>query len=138
MVDVMLSPDGATLTVRVPMEFQRRGGRKVILAPPAGEPISPPQPRYDRGLIKAVVRAYRWARTLESRQVRTIKELAERDRVTDAYVCRLLPLTCLAPDIVEAVLSGKQPSGAGTVWLSRDIPFNWTEQRQGWNATAGD
>lgn len=138
MADVMLSPDGATLTVRVSMEFQQRGGRKVILAPTAGESISPPQPRYDRSLIKAVVRAHRWARTLESQKVQTIKELAERDGVTDAYICRLLPLTCLAPDIVEAVLSGKQASGAGSVWLSRNFPFNWNEQRQTLSATAGE
>jgi hypothetical protein len=33
----------------------------------------------------------------------------EQEGVTDAYVCRLLPLTCLAPDIVEAILEGRQP-----------------------------
>jgi hypothetical protein len=35
----------------------------------------------------------------------------EQEGVTDAYVCRLLPLTCLAPDIVEAILDGQQPKG---------------------------
>ena len=37
--------------------------------------------------------------------------LAEQEGVTDAYVCRLMPLTCLAPDIVEATLDGRQPKG---------------------------
>jgi hypothetical protein len=51
-------------------------------------------------LIKALVRAHRWRRRIESGQTKSITDLAEA--VTDAYVCRLLPLTCLAPDIVEA------------------------------------
>jgi hypothetical protein len=42
---------------------------------------------------------------------------AEHDGVTDAYVCRLLPLTCLAPDIVEAILDGRQPKGL--LWCER-------------------
>jgi hypothetical protein len=46
---------------------------------------------------------------LRSGQARSITDLAEQEGVTDAYVCRLLPLTCLAPDIVEAILDGRQP-----------------------------
>jgi hypothetical protein len=44
-------------------------------------------------------------------QAKSITDLVEQERVTDAYVCRLLQLTCLAPDIVEAILDGRQPKG---------------------------
>ena len=44
-------------------------------------------------------------------QARSITDLAEQAGVTDAYVCRLLPLTCLAHDIVEAILHGRQQGG---------------------------
>ena len=43
--------------------------------------------------------------------LQSITDLSEQEGVTDAYVCRLLPLTCLAPDIVEAILDGRQPKG---------------------------
>ena len=61
--------------------------------------------------FKALVRAHRWRRKIESGQAKSITDLAERERVTIAYVCRLLPLTCLAPEIVEAVLDGASAEG---------------------------
>jgi hypothetical protein len=91
-----------TLTIRIPMRLQRRGGRKLIMTP---EGIAAParKPSRDETLIRALVRAHRWRRKIECGQAKSITDLAEQEGVTDAYVCRLLPLTCLAPDIVEAV-----------------------------------
>ena len=63
----------------------------------------------DETLVKALVRAHRWRRRIESGQAKSITDLAEQEGVTVAYVCRLLPLTCLAPDVVEAILDGRQP-----------------------------
>ena len=88
-----------TLTIHIPMRLQRRGGRKLIMTPEGAAPT--PKPRPDETLIKALVRAQRWPRRIESGQANSITDLAEQEGVTDAYVCRLLPLTCLAPDIVE-------------------------------------
>jgi hypothetical protein len=51
--------------------------------------------------------------------------------VTDAYVCRLLPLTCLAPDIVEAILDGRQPKGLRLAEMLGNGPLVWEEQRSG-------
>jgi hypothetical protein len=56
-------------------------------------------------------RAHRWRCRIESGQPKSITDLAERVGVTVAFVCRLLPLTCLAPDIVEAIHDGRQPKG---------------------------
>jgi hypothetical protein len=52
--------------------------------------------------------------------------------VTVAYVCRLLPLTCLAPDIVEALLDGRQPKGLRLVEMLGNGPLDWYEQRRAW------
>jgi hypothetical protein len=65
----------------------------------------------DETLVKALVRAHRWRRKIESGQAKSITDLAEQESVTDAYVCRLLLLTCLAPDIVEVILDGRQAKG---------------------------
>jgi hypothetical protein len=73
---------------------------------PEGVAAPARRPSCDETLVKALVRAHRWRR-IESGQAKSITDLAEQEGVTDAYVCRLLPLTCLAPDIVEAILDGR-------------------------------
>jgi ParB-like chromosome segregation protein Spo0J len=100
-----------TLTIRIPMRLQRRGGRKLIMTP-EGAAMPTLKPRPDETLIKALVRAHRWRRRIESGRAKSITDLAEQEGVTDAYVCRLLPLTCLAPDIVEALFDGAAAQGA--------------------------
>jgi hypothetical protein len=97
-----------TLTIRIPIRLQRRGGRKLIMAP-EGSAVPTPKPRRDETLIRALVRAHRWRRQIENGRCKSITDLAAQEGVTDAYVCRLLPLTCLAPDIAEAILDGRQP-----------------------------
>jgi site-specific DNA recombinase len=69
---------------------------------PEGATALSPKPRPDETLIKALVRADRWRRRVESGQAKSITDLAAQEGVTDAYVCRLPPLTCLAPGVVEA------------------------------------
>jgi hypothetical protein len=115
-----------TLTIRIPMRLQRRGGRKLIMAP---EGAAMPKPRRDETLVKALVRAHRWRRKIESGQARSITDLAEQEGVTDAYVCRLLPLACLAPDIVEAILDGRQPKGLRLAEMLGNGPLAWEGQR---------
>ena len=96
-----------TLTIRIPIRLRRRGGRKLIMTP-EGATAPARKPSRDETLVKALVRAHRWRRRIESGRAKSITDLAEQERVTDAYVCRLLPLTCLAPDIVEAILDGSR------------------------------
>jgi hypothetical protein len=76
------------------------------------------------------VRAHRWRHRIESGRAKSITDLAEQEGVTDAYVCRLLPLTCLAPDIVEAILDGRQPKGLRLAELLGNAPLTWTAQRE--------
>ena len=117
-----------TLTIRIPMRLQRRGGRKLIMTP---EGVTAParKPSRDETLIKALVHAHRWRRRIELGQARSITDLAEQEGVTVAYVCRLLPLTCLAPDIVEAILDGRQPKGLRLAEMLGTGPVEWDEQR---------
>jgi hypothetical protein len=91
-----------------------------------------PKPRRDETLIKALVRAHRWRRQIEGGRAKSITDLAEQEGVMDAYVCRLFPLTCLAPDIVEAILDGRQPKGLRLTEMLGNAPFAWNEQRVRW------
>jgi hypothetical protein len=120
-----------TLTVRIPIRLQRRGGRKLIMTP---EGVAAParKPSRDEMLIKALVRAHRWRRRIESGQAKSMTDLAEQEGVTDAYVCRLLPLTCLAPDILEAILDGQQPKGLRLAEMLGNGPLAWNAQKEAW------
>jgi hypothetical protein len=120
-----------TLTIRIPMRLQRRGGRKLIVTP-EGAAAPMPKPSRDGTLIKALVRAHRWRRQIESGRARSITDLAEQEVVTPAYVCRLLPLTCLAPDLVEWILDGRQPKGLRLAEMLGNGPLDWGEQRHRW------
>jgi hypothetical protein len=86
------------LTIRISMRLQRRGGRKLIMTP-EGAAMPAPKPRRDKVVIKALVRAHRWRRRIEIGQAKSITDLAEQEGVTDAYVCRLLPLTAWRPTL---------------------------------------
>ena len=99
---------------------------------PEGVAAPAPKPRRDETLVKALVRAHRWRRRIESGQAKSITDLAEQEGVTDAYVCRLLPLTCLAPDIVEAILDGRQPKGLRLAEMLGNGAQEWEEQRGVW------
>jgi hypothetical protein len=118
-----------TLTIRIPIRLRRRGGRKLIMMP-EGAALSPQKPSRDAILVKALVRAHRWRRRIESGRARSITDLAEQEGVTDAYVCRLLPLTCLAPDIVEAILDGRQPRWLRLAEVLGNGPLSWNAQRE--------
>jgi hypothetical protein len=99
---------------------------------PEGSAVPAPKPRRDETMIRALVRAHRWRRKIESGQAKSITDLAEQEGVTDAYVCRLLPLTCLAPDIVESILDGRQPKGLTLAEMLGNGPVSWEEQRVSW------
>jgi hypothetical protein len=120
--------DGSTLVVRIPMRFQRRGGRKLIVAPDGGAimPTSKPQP--DGALVKALARAHRWRRLLEEGQFGTLAELADEERISRSYVCRVLRLTLLAPDMVERILDSR--ATAGLAQFLNPFPLEWKQQRQ--------
>jgi len=125
-------PEPETLTIHIPFKFKRRGGRKLVFDP-SGKPLeSEAEPAVDNTLIKTLVKAHRWRRCIESGQAKSLTDLAEQEKVTDAYVRRLLPLTCLAPDIVMAILDGRQPKGLTAAEMLREVPMGWDEQREKW------
>ena len=124
-----LSKDGRTLTVRVPMTFRQRGGRKLVISPDGGAAWPAPRPRIDNAMIKALARAFRWRRLLETGVHTTIDDLAAAERINASYVSRILRLTLLAPDIVEAILDGRQPAAMTVKELMQPMPVEWVEQR---------
>lgn len=119
------TPIPETVTLHVQFRLVKRGGRKEMQLP-AGEPQ---QRTTDNTLIKALARAFRWKRILESGEFATIAELAEHERIPPSYLTRLLGLTLLAPDIVEAMLDGRKVAEPSLAKLLAPFPVAWEEQR---------
>jgi hypothetical protein len=123
------SLDARTVTVRVPITI--RGGRKLVLAPDGAELSAAPVTRHvDNAMVKAIARAFRWRDMLESGEYATIREIANAEKINETYVGRVLRLTLLAPDIVEAILNGRQSARLQLDGLIRRFPVEWREQRQ--------
>jgi len=124
-----------TVTVVLPLKIRQWGGRKAIIAPD-GAPLSPDQAhngaiptRGDPAMVKALARAHRWRRMLEAGEHGTARELAKAERVNETYICRALRLTLLAPDMVEAILDGRQPEGITLPGLMEAVEVEWDRQR---------
>ena len=122
--------DGAVLTGRIPMSFKRRGGRKLILASDGAADLTAEPPRPHGTALRALGRAWRWHRLLGAGRYPSIEALARAEGVHHTYVGKLLRLTLLAPEILEAVLDGRLPKGVKLENLVRPLPASWAEQRR--------
>jgi hypothetical protein len=81
-------------------------------------------------MAKALARAYRWKQLIESGRYSSVADLAEIERINQSYLCRVLRLTLLAPDIVEAILDGRQPTLLQLDALLKPLPVVWESQRE--------
>jgi hypothetical protein len=131
MTGVDFDDNGETLTVQVPLKVRKRGGRKLMVVPDGtGAAWTPSRAHVDSALLKAVARAHRWQRMLETGTHASITELATLEKMNQSYVCRVLRLTLLAPDIIEAILDGRQPEALQLHRLLRPFPMKWERQRR--------
>jgi hypothetical protein len=121
-----------TITVHVPMRFSLRGGRKTVISEVV--PASPPSPRTEDALLKALAKAFRWRRQIETGEYASITELARAHGVNESYACRLLRLTLLSPEIVTTILDGRQHPDLTLKQLTRPMPLLWDQQPLQFNA----
>jgi len=119
------SPIPKTMTLHVPFRVVKRGGRKEMQLPDGVRPDR----KADSTLVKALARAFRWKRMLESGEFATIAELAEREGIATSYMTRILRLTQLEPGIIEAVLDGRQNDAVTLARLMDPFPMSWIEQK---------
>jgi hypothetical protein len=128
MTSADVGDNGETLTVGIPLQLRKRGGRKLMLAPDGTSTWVPQRARVDSAMVKAIARAYRWRRMLEQGEHASITELAAAEKINQSYVCRVLRLTLLAPVLVEAILDGRHPSKLQLRTLLKPFPSDWTAQ----------
>jgi hypothetical protein len=123
-----LDPEASLLSWDLPLGIKRRGVEMRLVIEGPGPEATPADPV----LLKEIRRAHRCFDALVSGQVQSVAELAALEGVSDRYISSLLPLAFLAPDIIAAIVSGKQPTDLTAHRLIRhlDLPINWTTQKQ--------
>ena len=97
---------------------------------------APRQYRHCRGRqrhVKALARAFRWRKLLETGTYGTIEELAAAEKINSSYVSRILRLTLLAPAIVEQILAGGLHPEVTLFKLMQPFPLVWDRQMRGSN-----
>jgi hypothetical protein len=86
------------------------------------------QGRPDPALLTVLARTFRYQRLLDEGRYASIGEMAEAERIERGYLGTLLRLTLLAPDIVEAILDGRQPQGVTLPRLLEPVSVGWAAQ----------
>ena len=128
----------------VPLRITRRFGRKIIVAPPdaggadaagkangAGRSGGRPGADEANPLVRKIARGFRYRDMMDSGEYPTQNVLAAKLKITRSYVGRLIRLTLLAPDIIEAIVEGREPTGLSVDSLMHgDYPDDWPGQRQ--------
>jgi hypothetical protein len=90
-------------------------------------------PSPNRALIEAIAKGQRWQAQLESGEYASLDDLAKDVGCDRTYVGRMLRLTSLAPDIIDAILRGDEPDGLSLEQLRKNLPVQWEEQREWWH-----
>jgi hypothetical protein len=115
------------VTINVPFVVRKR---RPQTRPRARWRIGPcPDATDRRTLVKAISRAFRWQKMLETGQFATIKEIAKVEKINASYVSRVLRLTLLAPDFVQALLHGRQNPTMSLHDVMTPFPIEWDRQR---------
>ena len=85
----------------------------------------------DPALIKAIARGRAWFEELSTGRARSLQELAKRDGISRRYIRCLVGLAFLSPQLIEAILLGRQPVALTATRLSElHLPLDWTEQHK--------
>lgn len=128
MSSVALIESEQGVRVHVPMTFKKRSGRRQIIVPGGLDSGQDPALDYHEALVVAISRAHRWKKMLDDGKYGSITEMAQAVKINRHYLARLLRLTLLAPDIIEAILDGREPDGMSLEKLRKPMSMLWEEQ----------
>ncbi len=96
---------------------------------PDGTPSwAKPRTCIDNTMIKALARAFRWRRLLETSVYATIEEISAAENINPSYVSRILRMTLLSPEIIEMIVEGRQPTELTLANLMKPFPVEWRGQ----------
>jgi len=122
-------PSSSAIELTAAVAFKRRGVETKLMLPRLDQQNH--SARRDPALIKAIARGRAWFDELATGRALSLQALAERDGITRRYIRRLVGLAFLSPELLEAILQGRQPVALTATRLTElDLPLDWTEQRK--------
>ncbi len=132
-----LEDGGMKITTFVPLQFKKRGIKKVVVGPVGVDDpvlvraaVAVITPSQDPTLPKALGRGYYWQHLLETGAAGDAAEIAEREGLHRVTVSDGLRFALLAPGIVQAALDGTLPRTMSLEVLQRRMmPLDWEGQR---------
>ena len=125
--------DAEAKICKLPLPAARPRAYKQIIIPGGRDR---PAGRANHALVLAIARARTWMHDLRSGKYADTMDIARRFKLNNAHVRRLLRFAYLAPDIIEAIIEGRQPHSLTVTRLLRGIPCSWSEQRGVFGFTA--
>ncbi|MCL4553490.1 MAG: hypothetical protein M1305_08120 [Candidatus Marsarchaeota archaeon] len=125
-----LQADTDAIVVNVPLKLKKHGGRKKVILSGMLSGNTPTRLAHQEALAIALARAYRWQKLLDQGKFESISNLAREIGLDPCFAARILRLTLIAPDIVEAVLMGQEPSGSSLSMLIRTTTTVWEAQKR--------
>ncbi len=111
--------------ITVPVCLKSGASGKAIVSLEGG---APKMARLDKALVRAVARTNHWRELLEAGTARSAHDLARHEGCRVSYITRHLPLAFLAPDLVEAIIDGRQPRGVILKDLKESKVLGWQNQ----------
>lgn len=124
-----LRQSGSAIVITVPLQVKRRNGRKEIIAPIGADGATSYTFNRNEKLALTLARVLCWQQLWEEGRFSSLRELAASLGQHPSYIFKQMKLTLLAPDIIETILLGQEPSGLSLEKLY-DMPVTWDEQRQ--------
>lgn len=120
-----MTNEPGTIRVFIPLTFKKRNGRPKILPPENVERLV--ERRQDPHVLRAIGRAWGWRRRLESGEVSTLAEIAEKENLHLSFVSRFIRLAYLSPDVLHALVIERRPCPVKLEELADSVKLPWVE-----------
>jgi site-specific DNA recombinase len=120
--------DGQSLVLTIEMKLKRCGGEMRLIIP--GWTAQDQRRQPVSSLIKAVSRANDWVRRMEVGECKHQRDLAKATKLEPRYVNSILRVAFLAPEIMEAIIDGRQPPDLMLGSLTGVLPMSWQQQKK--------
>ena len=117
----------------VPLAIKRRRSSSKLIVPPIGANPITSMSSFDLLLIRTLGKAFYWQRLIDTGAAANANELARRFKLDPGWVSEVLRMTRLAPDIIRAILDGRQPRHLNLHAVrgrQAEVPLDWDAQRK--------
>ena len=118
-----------SINIFIPMKIKKRGGAAMVILPHnLALQKNSEKPNYDHKLINAFAKAHKWQKNIDSGSI-GLNKIMEREKVGITYASRILRLNLIAPDIIKAIVEGRQPRSLRLEdFMRKPISDLWQEQ----------